>query len=70
MSETVTDAPTVADLIQSIRSECGRSGAVEVLKLLREFPVISMNLEYPQPMFFDDAWVETIDALLEEANKI
>lgn len=38
--------------------------ARRVLETLRDFDVMSLELENPQPMFFGDAWVEVFDAAL------
>jgi hypothetical protein len=33
---------------------------------LRDFEVMKLTTKYPQPMFFDDAWIETFDVGLNE----
>jgi len=60
-----------AELIEAIRLEAGRSGAVEVLKLLRKFSVweCEEDLPYPIPSAGPEMWEEVLDVLIADANK-
>lgn len=54
--------PGSAELIQGEAEHLTRVA----LKVLRDFDVMSLDLEYPQPMFFGDAWVEVFEDALKE----
>ncbi len=62
---------TKGELIVALRSEAGRSGTVEFLKLLRSFSVwqVKTDLPYPIPMAGPDFWGEVLDVLIAEAEK-
>jgi hypothetical protein len=66
-----TAAEELASIIADLRLIAGRSGTVEFLERLRSVHVYGLQpvIDQPQPMFFDDAWGEVIDALLLEARR-
>lgn len=64
----------ISQLMEDIRLEAGSSGRRRILELLRDLPVYDfadarLNPREPLPMFFDEGWKETFDALIKEADR-